>query len=86
MGLCGLVFVTCRIVRESTRLARPLPRESVLLATLRTYVCDVFSMCELMRLARPLPHESVRLARPLAHVFVLGCVDVCVSQSVQCVS
>ena len=30
---CVLVFVTCRIVRESMRLARLLPRESVHLAS-----------------------------------------------------
>ena len=33
VGLCVLVFVTCRIARESLRLARPLPRESVRLVS-----------------------------------------------------
>ena len=33
VGLCVLVFVTCRIVRESMRFARPLPRESVRVAS-----------------------------------------------------
>ena len=49
---------------------------------LRTYVCDVFNICELMCLARPRPLEVVCLARPLGHVFVLLFVYVCVSQSV----